>query len=89
MEYIIHYNIDTDDVRDMCCRNRFYTCGDNKAYEAMFEKCREGTDIETVKAVAQDIIDHSDDEYELIEVMETILNTCVYISVEEAATLEE
>lgn len=89
MEYIVHYNIDTDDIRSMCVRNQLYTCGDNRAYSAMFDKCRQGTDIKTVRAVAEDIIEHNADEYELIEVMETILNTCVYISVEEVATLEE
>ena len=79
----VHFNIDTDDVRIMCVRNDFYTCGNNRAYAHMFNMCRAGTDIATIKAVAQDIIDHSADEYELREVMETILNTCTYISVEE------
>lgn len=80
---LVHFNIDTDDLREMCCRNGFYTCGNNKAYCNMFDIARQGTGIDTVEAVARDIIEHSADEYELTDVMETIINTATYISVEE------
>jgi hypothetical protein len=49
----------------------------------MFDIARQGTGIDTVEAVARDIIEHSADEYELTDVMETIINTATYISVEE------
>lgn len=80
---LVHFNIDTDDLRETCCRNGFYTRGSNLAYCNMFDIARQGTGIETVEAVARDIIEHSADEYELTDVMETIINTATYISVEE------
>lgn len=82
-DFIIHFNISKDDIRSLCVVNELYTCGDNKEYMTMFEKCRKGTDIVTVREVAQDIIDHSDDGFDLLELMETIINKCTWISVEE------
>ena len=76
------YNIDIDDLRAVCIRNGFYTRGDNRAYTNMFELCR-GDDLETIQAVAEDIIAHSADHYETTDVMETIINNCVYITIEE------
>ena len=63
--------------------DKHITHGDNKAYCNMFDIARQGTGIDTVEAVARDIIEHSADEYELTDVMETIINTATYISVEE------
>lgn len=81
-DLIIHFNIDTDDVRAFCIRNELYTRGDNRAYEAMFEKCRNGTDIATVKEVVQDILEHSIDGYVFTEAVELFINKCVWISIE-------
>ena len=52
--------IDTRELRSFCIANRFYTHGDCKAYENMFELARKYCGgVEILEMVAEDIYDHS------------------------------
>lgn len=52
--------IDTDELRSFCINNRFYTHGDCKAYDHMFEMARKYQGgVELLAMIAEDIYDHS------------------------------
>ncbi len=59
----------TDDLRTVCIENNFYTCGNNEEYRNMFSLFESWNEAKTEKQkmqilqdVAEDILDHSDDE---------------------------
>jgi hypothetical protein len=60
--------IHKDSIYDLCVRQRYYTCGDCKAYESLLSYVDEQSDIQVDKitdvifAIADDIYDHSDIE---------------------------
>ena len=41
----------TAEVRSLCIKNDWFTCGSNSQYERMFEKVREGADVEEVATI--------------------------------------
>ena len=50
-----------EDVRRVCVRNRYYTRGDNEAYNKMLNFVRDNKPTtEAIYTVAADIMDHSD-----------------------------
>ena len=84
--------LDIYKLRDFCIRNRFYTHGDCRAYENMFEMARTyNGEVEILTNIARDIYDHSgydeiiqfaelgrDDEDEVLTtMMMEIFRTCV------------
>lgn len=87
----LHYNIDMYKVRNLCIREQYYTCGDNREYEHLLLDLCDGAELEDVVAVAEDILAHSDTErlmshYDagtLTEVEDTILeyllNECCWV----------
>lgn len=54
----------SDDVREMCVKYGFYTCGDNEAYTHLLEDlCHSvGNDVSItdIEKIARDIVSHSD-----------------------------
>lgn len=72
-----------DDVRGPCISNGLYTKGDSKAY-AMLQQLIEHWDglgwilnTEMLQIVAEDILDHSDTDYSLEELMYELQFKCV------------
>lgn len=69
----------SEKVREMCIRNGYYTCGDNRAYERMLANARDVDDQDFIglKDIAIDIYYHSkmqyDDEYTKAQYIEGIL----------------
>lgn len=69
----------SEKVREMCIRNGYYTCGDNRAYESMLANARDVDDQDFIglKDIAIDIYYHSkmqyDDEYTKAQYIEGIL----------------
>ena len=63
VKYVRKEKISILNVREMCIKNNFYTQGDCKDYENMFEMCGkyDGTE-EKLAQIACDIVDHSDKE---------------------------
>lgn len=39
------------EVRSLCIKNDWFTCGSNSQYERMFKKVREGADVEEVATI--------------------------------------
>ena len=53
--------LDSSKVREMCIRYNYYTRGDCRAYDKMLASADnlDANDLEAVKQIAVDIIDHS------------------------------
>jgi len=52
---------DSADVRNLCIKNRFYTCGDCEAYDKMLTFVRKNKPTaNNIFKVAEDIYNHSD-----------------------------
>ena len=76
----------TDDVRNTCIKENWYTRGDNEAYNRMFKMCRNPYSVQLLYSIAKDIYEHSDKEYWegysdnddecIMQVMWTIRNDC-------------
>lgn len=87
--------INVDKVRSMCIRNDYYTHGTNRAYMAMFEKCRvENPTTEDFAIIAEDIFDNSDragmkertglSSLELVKgIMFELINDCTTVFIED------
>ena len=55
------YRLNTTDVWKVCNENHYYTCGDNEAYNEMFNIVRyKDMTPEVLEMVAQNIKDNSD-----------------------------
>lgn len=54
--------INKDELRSLCIRKDWYTCGDCEEYSYLFSKCNGNMTDEDVVKVAEDIYDHSDIE---------------------------
>lgn len=58
--------LDSEEVRNMCIRYGFYTCGDCNAYENLLHNlCNvknygDDLSVERLEKIARDIVDHSD-----------------------------
>lgn len=68
-----------EDVMGMCIRNRFYTRGDNKAYDAMLSMCGKGIEPDDVLNIAQDIVDHTPEDHELLRAYESLDEMVCYL----------
>lgn len=75
------YKVHSDEVRSLCIRHRYYTAGDNGAYSAMFDKCRQAETIADVVAIAEDIKEHSNTDETAQDIAEYIVNFCAYTSI--------
>lgn len=75
------YTVHSDEVRDLCIRHRYYTSGDNRAYGAMFDKCRDARTLADVVAIAEDIKEHSNTDDTAEEIAEYIANFCAYTEI--------
>ena len=51
--------VNEDDVRVLCIRKNWYTCGNNADYENMFKMCHNANTDEDVYKIAEDILNHS------------------------------
>lgn len=52
-----------DDLRNLCIRNNWYTCGTVKEYEKMLAMCKkDNITTKDIVKIAQDIMEHSNDE---------------------------
>lgn len=89
IKFVIHW----DKVRQECITHNWYTRGNNDEYENMLFTLCEGSTLEDVYRVAQDIYEHSDtkriDDYfadcskESVKcIMDYIINECCYILIE-------
>ena len=58
----VTYHLSPSSVRGFCIERNFYTCGDCRAYEAMFEMCHRATSTDDIFRIAEDIFEHSDIE---------------------------
>lgn len=55
------HKLTASDVRAMCIRYDFYTCGDNEDYSKMLDKCNtDEATPELIEELACDIVNHSD-----------------------------
>lgn len=85
----------SDEVRNLCIKENYYTRGDNEAYRnLLFTLCKkEDPTVEDIYEIASDIVDHSDTDrlqYECGEELDeikrniacNILNECCWISIE-------
>ena len=70
--------IDCCKVRAACIRYNWYTAGDCEEYDNMFNFIRnlQTATTDDLKAVATDIKEHSDTEYEIADIMFVIANDC-------------
>ena len=61
MKFKIVKVLRAEDVREMCIRHNYYTAGDCKAYQNMFDMLTGEEDIpdEVVEKIATDIKEHS------------------------------
>lgn len=81
-----HSRLDFDDVRSFCISKNLYTRGTNEEYtrlaNILFYWQETGQDIDTAKLqiVAQNILDHSDTEYELESLMFSLKREAVITS---------
>lgn len=89
--------IRSDEVKAMCIKDGFYTCGTNAEYcHLLFDLCEnKDASLEDLEEIAIDILDHSDwekkaseygtDRDELLRiVMTNLLNECCYTFIEKA-----
>jgi hypothetical protein len=63
-------NFTFSELRSLCVRNKFFTCGDNSEYDRLFEMNSNGREI---GALADWIWQHSDD-FTLNEVTAALVN---------------
>lgn len=81
-----HSRLDFEDVRSFCIKKSLYTRGTNAEYtrlaNILFYWSETGQDIDTEKlqVVAQNILDHSDTEYELESLMFALKREAVITS---------
>ena len=65
MKYTETRIMDADNLRRVCIENRWYTRGDNRAYNALFDRlydengCHENITTEKLAEIATDIYEHS------------------------------
>ena len=65
-------------VRQSCIDHRWYTRGDIEEYDKMLSYVR-GVDIATtdeIETIATDIKEHSDTEYDILNIMFVLVNEC-------------
>lgn len=88
---VVRY-LESGEVREMCIRYQYYTCGDYKDYEWMLNACDrcDAENVDEVKLIAFDIYYHStlreDDEYSLEDkiagIMYGLYNECMETLIE-------
>lgn len=83
--YIERRYLFRNDLRVLCIRKNWYTCGDNKEYDNLLHSFDEGnitTDV--IVEIATDIVEHSDNISldDITSVMFEIADCC-YITFEE------
>ena len=58
------------DLRTLCIRENWYTCGDNDAYENLMSRCFcENLTTDIIEDIARDILGHSETDMDLPEIM--------------------
>ena len=82
MRFTEHRFLDEEDVRELCIRERYYTCGDNAAYKAMLnyifdiEEKWQSVTVEHLQHIAEDIKAHSNTVYEVQSIMYQLPELC-------------
>ena len=72
--------LDSNKIRQMCIRYRYYTCGDCASYDKMLDRAvgLDADDLEAVLTIAEDIYEHStvkdDVEYPKRDCLEGLVN---------------
>lgn len=60
MKIIREEKLNSMDVRQLCIRNEYFTCGDCLEYEKLFQMCDEYDEtVESLKKIAEHIINNS------------------------------
>lgn len=54
----------SEEVRELCIKRKWYTMGSTKDYENMLSQCYAIASYSALKNIANDILEHSDIEYE-------------------------
>lgn len=70
-EYKEIRQINADSLRRLCISKRWYTCGDNAAYNHLLYDLaddKENITTEDIVEIAQDITEHSDTDQELTSI---------------------
>lgn len=69
---LVNY-FDMEDVRAMCIKYDFYTCGDCEAYDHMLsDLCRGDMTSDRIIEIAEDIVEHSDPENKYLKSYEPV-----------------
>ena len=62
-KYIEKREIFADDIRRLCIKNNWYTCGSVQDYEKMLSMCdNENMETDDIVRLARDIMEHSNDK---------------------------
>ena len=78
-----------DKIRQHCINNNYYTCGNCREYERMFEMADNAVTDEEIIAVGRDIWEHSDMEDfiasggEFVDFLWGIFNYCLRFDIKE------
>lgn len=82
--------LNMENLRSLCIKNRWYTCGTNEEYDALFARlydetgCPANMTTENLAEIADDIMEHSRiSDYTITSVMSELARACCTYFVEE------
>ena len=79
-ELVFTHTLRAEDVRGMCIKMQFYTKGDCKAYSDMLNMCTAHITPETVRKIAEDIVEHTPEDNPYIAEYEPVDEVMYYLT---------
>lgn len=82
MKYTEHRTLSADKLRALCIKNDWYTCGDCEEYENLFNRLHDENGdrvemtTEKLAEIASDILEHSDTDYNIPNIMFELARAC-------------